>query len=73
MFECHSANLSIGKYILRLLVFMAHPKTVLISAGLASAANFFIEIISFLGIVSLELIGRDTVCIAKMEAAHVRL
>jgi hypothetical protein len=52
---------------------MAHPKTVLISAGLASAANFFIKIISFLGIVSLELIGRDTVCIAKMEAAHVRL
>jgi len=61
MFECQSMYLSIGRYIVRLLVFITQPRTVLILEGLASAENFFREIISFLGMLSFGSRGRAAV------------
>jgi hypothetical protein len=62
----HVLYLSYGRYILRFLVLIVKPSTILTSQGLPSADSFFSDIISLQGILSELSKGLDMVYIAEV-------
>jgi len=70
---CHSLNFSLGRCILRVLVFIVHSRTIFTSDGWTSALIFFKDMISFRGMDSFGCRDRATVCIASIAAAQVRM